>query len=70
MKRISSVILVMLLTCSLFSFGQENDKDRTIVCPGRGERCAYIVILGIKIWSKKDKGSPGIIIKRTLASEN
>ncbi len=65
--KIINLWLVAVIMCiAAIAFGQ--DKTETEVCPGRGERCAYVKVLGIKIWSKKDKGAPGIIIKQ--ASED
>jgi hypothetical protein len=59
-------MIAVIMSVTVIAFGYESDE--TVVCPGRGERCAYVKVLGIKIWSKKDKGSPGIIIKQV--SEN
>ncbi len=59
--RFSKYTILIILLCS-FLFVQAGD-DETEFCPGRGERCAYIKVLGVKIWSKKDKDAPGIIIK-------
>jgi hypothetical protein len=57
-SRLLIVLLVLIPVLAL-------SNDETEVCPGRGERCAYVKILGIKIWQKKTKGGPGIIIKPT-----
>ena len=53
------VLVIFLLAGPFLALGNEE----TEVCPGRGERCAYVKILGIKIWQKKTRGGPGIIIK-------
>lgn len=58
-------ILFFLIICVIPFTGQANEEE-TIVCPGRGERCAYVKILGIKIWQKKTRGGPGVIVKTTV----
>jgi hypothetical protein len=58
-KLVTRLIIIFLITGPYLAKG----NDDTDVCPGRGERCAYVKILGIKIWQKKAKGGPGIIIK-------
>ncbi|MCA6074157.1 hypothetical protein [Fulvivirga sedimenti] len=62
MKRhFRNTVLIMVLAS--FLNVQAADEDETEFCPGRGERCAYVKVLGIKIWSKKEKDGPGILIK-------
>ena len=58
MKKYRNWILLLVL-CPMLALG----NDETEVCPGRGERCAYVKILGVKIWQKKTRGGPGVIIK-------
>ena len=54
---------VLIIAMASFLTVQATDEDETEFCPGKGERCAYVKVLGIKFWSKKDKGGPGILIK-------
>ena len=63
MKRIVRISLLSLIVLSAPGLNAQDKEQETIVCPGSGERCAYVKILGVKIWSKKDKDGPGILIK-------
>ena len=56
------LIIICCLCSGLLTVNAGTDEEERIICPGKGERCAYTEILGIKFWSKKDKGAPGVII--------
>lgn len=67
MKK-SIVLMAFTIGSGLSIFGNIQSTEaaaaETIVCPGKGERCAQIDtgFLGIKFWKKKEEGGPGVII--------
>ena len=57
LTAISMGLLVCLSTNPLNA-----EASETIVCPGKGERCAQVEVWGVGLWwKKKEKGGPGII---------
>ncbi len=67
MKKSKVLLLAFAVGLSISAYSSiqtvRTASAETIVCPGRGERCASKKILGITFWSKKEEGGPGIIIE-------
>lgn len=67
MRKGRILFLAFALGMALTTYGNiqstQSASAETIVCPGRGERCASKKVLGLfTVWKKKDEGGPGVII--------
>ena len=62
-KFILPIAIVMGFLVCVSTEKLNAEVSETIVCPGKGERCAQVELWGVGLWwKKKEKDGPGIII--------
>ena len=67
-KLLSSIAVICLsILFTMLSLADDN----TEICPGKGERCARVRVIGVGLWwMSKTPGGPAVIIREESADKD